>query len=195
MYQCTKCKHTVEYTTNYCPLCGAETVQVEYVVVSAPTEPRQAPEPQVVCQPQPEPIPVEQPQVIYQQPQQPTPAPQSYYYAPTPEPAKKPHLAKKIVGMALSIEGFAAAIVCCIYTFLLEAMEPGAGAFMAVFVTIPCLPISIIGLALSNSCRKGGDTSALSRVGKVLGIIGIVLFAVSFFIAFAFSSFYNGLYY
>ncbi len=200
MYQCTKCKHTVEYTTNYCPLCGAETVQVEYVVVSAPTEPTAAPEPQVVCQPQPEPTPVEQPQVIYQQPQQPTPAPQSYYYAPTPESAKKPHIAKKIVGMVLSIEGIILAAIFLLYVIIFIALEPsgGAGAVMAICGAISAVPYSIVGLAMSNSCRNAGDTSRMSRAGKVLGILGIILTAVYLLIGFAdFTDlfYYNGFYY
>ena len=182
MYQCTKCKHTVEYTTNYCPICGAETVQVEYVVVSAPQAPTSAPEPQVICQPEPTPAP--QPNYYYAQPVQ---APQQ----------KKPHIAKKIVGMALSIEGFLLAVVYFFYVVFFEAFDPGMGAVMAFFGMMLTFPMSIVGLAMSNSCRNAGDTSKMTQVGKVLGIIGIGIAALYLVIGCAgdISYVFDGFYY
>lgn len=189
MYQCTKCKHTVEYTTNYCPLCGAETVQVEYVVVSA--RPQPVAEPQPICQPtyqqsQPAPTPVAEP---------------NYYYAPPqPEPAKKPHLAKKIVAMVLSIEAFALSAIYFWMVFLYKFIDYEYGMVLAIVCGIICLPMSIVGLAMSNSCRNAGDNSGMTRVGRIFGILGIVIAALYLIIGcvgdigYIFSDFY-GFYY
>lgn len=184
MYQCTKCKHTVEYTTNYCPICGAETVQVEYVVVSAPQAPTSAPEPQVICQPQAESVP--------------TPQPNYYYAQPVQEPQqKKPHIAKKIVAMALSIEGFALSAIYFWVVLLYKLIDPILGMFMAIFCAVVCLPMSIVGLAMSNSCRNAGDTSKMTQVGKILGIIGIGIAALYLVIGCAgdISYVFDGFYY
>ncbi|MBR3908282.1 MAG: hypothetical protein IKJ50_01020 [Clostridia bacterium] len=98
---------------------------------------------------------------------------------------------KRIVGMGLSIEGFVFAALTAIYVplFLLTAMvggetEMGIASLVASFVFgIFGLPGSIIGLVFSNQARTLGDTSAFSRVGKALGLAGVIVFAACFTIS------------
>lgn len=119
--------------------------------------------------------------------------PDYIYTAPADNtvPVQKPSLAKKIVGMGLSIEGFTLAVLAAIYTFvfLIAAVasgEPEMGIMSLVFTfwfALFGLPGSIIGLNFSNKARNLGDTSAFSRVGKALGLVGIIIFGASFVIA------------
>lgn len=98
---------------------------------------------------------------------------------------------KKIVGMGLSIEGFVFAALTALYVpiFLLTAAtsgetEMGIASLVASFVFgIFGLPGSIIGLVFSNQARTLGDTSAFSRVGKALGLAGVIVFAACFTIS------------
>ena len=98
---------------------------------------------------------------------------------------------KRIVGMGLSIEGFVFAALTALYVslFLLTAAtsgetEMGLSSLVASFVFgIFGLPGSIIGLVFSNQARSLGDTSAFSRVGKALGLAGVITFAASFFLS------------
>jgi hypothetical protein len=107
------------------------------------------------------------------------------------QPIPKPSLVKKIIGMALSIEGFVMAIITVLYSFIfimaaIGTGEPEMGMVALVFTFIMAiigLPGSIIGLVFSNKARNAGDTSAMSRVGKGLGLAGIIVFAASFVIA------------
>jgi hypothetical protein len=93
--------------------------------------------------------------------------------------------------MALSIEGFVMAIITVLYSFIfimaaIGTGEPEMGMVALVFTFIMAiigLPGSIIGLVFSSKARNAGDTSAMSRVGKGLGLAGIIVFAASFVIA------------
>jgi hypothetical protein len=116
------------------------------------------------------------------------------YITATPDyaaPTQKPNLATKIVGMGLSIEGFTLAVLAAIYTFvfLIAAVasgEPEMGIMSLVFTfwfALFGLPGSIVGLSFSNKARNLGDTSAFSRVGKALGLVGIIIFGACFVIA------------
>lgn len=110
------------------------------------------------------------------------------YMAPTP----KPSLATKIVGMALSIEGFVMAMFSTLYVliFLIGGAASGeiafgAGAFGSTFVwALLGLPSSIIGLIFSNKALAFGDTSVMSRVGRALGLAGVITFGACFVISF-----------
>lgn len=98
-------------------------------------------------------------------------------------PAKKPHLALKIVSMALSIDGFALMVIGALYTFIFSMAELGLGdegkgmALFMAFIFSFYAPFSIVGLCLSYKCINQGDTSAMSKVGKNLGLAGVILAA------------------
>lgn len=157
MYTCPKCSFNSETAMNYCPQCGNEMVHTEPVAVqevAAPFEPTYV-------------APIEPVQPI-----------QNVYV-----PAPKPHLALKIVGMALSITGLVFLSLGALYT-LIGLVEEGLAFAMALVFALFFLPLSIVGLCLSNKCLNAGDVSAMSRVGKILGIIGIIIAGVSLFIGF-----------
>lgn len=117
------------------------------------------------------------------------------YITATPDytaPTQKPNLAQKIVGMALSIEGLVMAVFAALYALVFSftgavigEVAVGAGALGSTFVwALFGLPGSIIGLIFSNKARELGDTSAMSRVGKSLGLAGVITFAACFVISF-----------
>jgi len=154
MYTCPKCNFKNESAMNYCPQCGSEMIYAEPIA---------APE---VAQPV---------QPTYVEPIQPV----HNVYVPAPTP----HLAVNIVGMALSISGLVFLAIGSLYT-LIGLIEEGLAFAMAFTFSLFFLPLSIVGLFLSNKCLNAGDTSAMSRVGKILGIIGIIVAGASLFIGF-----------
>lgn len=96
-------------------------------------------------------------------------------------PQQKPSLGLKITAMVLSITGFSFLVLGFVYT-LIGLVEPGLAFGMAFAFALFFLPLSIVGFALSIKCRNAGDVSAFSRVGKILGLIGIILAICSLFI-------------
>ena len=115
------------------------------------------------------------------------------YYTPQQNPyypaynLKKPPLGLKITAMVLSILGFVYMIFGFLYT-LIGLVEEDMAFAMAFTFALFFLPLSIVGLSLSAKCINQGDTSTFSRLGKVFGIIGIILAAVSLFIGFVSSA-------
>lgn len=101
----------------------------------------------------------------------------------SPYPVEKPNLAKKIVGMALSIFGFAFSIIIAIMSLATLAL-PGASFGITLVYSIFSLPGSIIGFNFSNEARNLGDQSKLSSTGKSLGLAGIIITAAALFISF-----------
>ena len=186
MRTCPKCQSVVEDTMIFCPHCGME----------LPTEPAPVAEPAVVVEPQPQYQQPQYQQPQYQQPQYQQPQyqqpqyqqpqyqqPQYQYEAP-----KAPSKALKFVGMGLSIEGFSTAVLFGLYSFIFSMIEEtaktGMGFGYAFFSLLLALPSCIIGMIFSNKCRNAGDESAITKVGKSLGLAGIIVSAVTFFIAF-----------
>ena len=101
----------------------------------------------------------------------------------SPYPVEKPNLAKKIVGMALSIFGFAFSIIIAIMSLATLAL-PEASFGITLVYSIFSLPGSIIGFNFSNEARNLGDQSKLSSTGKSLGLAGIIITAAALFISF-----------
>ncbi len=156
MYICPNCNTKTEEPANFCSKCGAQMVYVE---------------PQSAV-PQP---PVQQ----YQPVQNYQPVYQEY------QSVQKPHLATKIVGMVLSIVGLVFVAIGLLYTLIFLEVEAGASFAMALVFDLFFVPLSIIGLCLSNKCINAGDYSGMSRAGKITGVIGVILAAVALFIGFA----------
>ena len=104
----------------------------------------------------------------------------TYYQAPVYNQNKAP-LGLKISAMVLSISGFACLVLGFFYT-LFGLIEEGLAFGMSFAFALFFLPLCIVGFALSSKCQNAGDTSAFSRVGKILGLIGIIISAVSLFI-------------
>ena len=169
MYTCPKCNFSSDGTMNFCPRCGSEITRNEYAAPAGTAAPVQTPYTPPA-------------QTPYTAPVQPT------YYNPvsySPVPANKPNLAKKIVGMSLSITGFVFAIFAAIFSLIAFDDYYVEMAFgMTLYFSILGLPGSIIGLNFSNAARNSGDTSSLSRVGRSLGLAGTIIMGISLFITF-----------
>ena len=146
---------------NFCPRCGSKMTHNEYAApaeTAAPVQP------------------------TYTEPVQPT------YYNPvsySPAPVNKPNLAKKIVGMSLSIEGFVMAMFTALFSLVAFDESSVEMAFgMTMYFSLFGMPGSIIGFIFSNAARNSGDTSSLSRVGRSLGLAGIIVMGISLFVTF-----------
>lgn len=159
MYICPRCNTQSEVPANFCPTCGA-------AMVMAATQQPDAPEQTAV--------------------QQTTPSynPTTYTYPPYQQPANRPSKAKAIVSMSLSAAGLLFAFLGFIYTSIFMAVEPEAGLVMAIVFGIFSLPLSIIGLCMASSVRRAGDTTVFSKLGRIFGIIGIIMAGLSMFIGF-----------
>lgn len=88
------------------------------------------------------------------------------------------------VGMGLGIGGFFFALLGFIYTIIGLEIDEVMSFSMAFAFSIFSLPLSIIGMSLSSKSRNAGNTSAVCTVGKVFGIIGLVLTCVMLFVGF-----------
>ena len=148
MYICPNCNYSTEEQSNYCPVCGSQVVEV---------------------QPQP------QPQPVYQQPDLYAQQYQAYNQYYQPQPAAQVSKGKIIVSMILSIVGLAFAGLGLLYTFVgLATGGVGVALAMAVVFGIFSVPLSIVGLILSTSCIRAGAQSGMVKVGKILGLIGVI---------------------
>lgn len=115
----------------------------------------------------------------------PAPAPQYQYQQPV-YTAAPPSKAKSIVGMALSIAGIAMSSLASFYSliFLMEEELEGVAVSGILFFFFS-FPLSLVGLILSKNYINAGGTNTFSRVGKILGIIGVILASVTLFFGFA----------
>ena len=98
-------------------------------------------------------------------------------------------LPKKIVGMALSIDGFVMAVLSAYFVLLISLISTTddvpnfINLIITIYFSLFGLPLSIIGLSFSNEARNLGDTSKFSGTGKGLGTAGIILWAVCYAIS------------
>ena len=159
MYICPNCKKVFDSPLKFCYECGTQVVNVEPVAEQQPQY---------------------QGNTYNQNPYQQNPYVATPYYQ-----QKKPSKAKEIIGMILSISGFASSIIGIIYTILFMAIEPSAGFFMGFIFSLECFPCSLIGFLFSNGCINEGSTSKLSSVGKALGLAGVIISSVVLFLTFA----------
>ncbi len=147
MFICPNCKKISEVPLNFCTSCGSrmEEAKSNYSAPSSESAPN-----------------------TYNETN-----PYIYENAPAPTPA--PSKAKAIVGMALSIAGFANAAVSLLYifSFMAEGLGDAALAF-AIIMFLITMPLSLVGLILSSKCRSAGDRSVFTKLGKIFGIVGIV---------------------
>ncbi len=165
MNKCENCGYTTENAIRFCPFCGKQLMAREPVCPPAPEQP---------VQPAPH---VEVPQYPYEAPlPMATPAyPATCGTAPQPKVSK----AKKIVGMGLSIGGFVFALIGLLYGLLFAFIDSYTSIFMSVYLAAFSIPLSAVGLSFSSAAKKAGDTSVFSRLGKIFGLLGIILTGVS----------------
>ena len=155
MYICPNCNNTSEQATNFCPSCGARMVQE---------------------------VPIAQP--VYQQ----TVSQPMVYAHPINMESNKPGIGKVIVGMVFGIVGFVFALMG-IYMVLVSLAAAGDSYYfyeelMAEAATFGLIwpmfsmPLSLVGMNISRGNRNNGDSSAMSNVGKILGMIGFIISCV-----------------
>lgn len=193
MYVCPNCHRVSESPAAFCAACGTAMVeqqpqpQAPAYTVPQPQAPAytQPPQPQapVYTAPQPQ-------APAYTQPPQPTytaPQPQQQYWqqpvAPVTPPAEAPSKGKVIAGMVMGIAGLALAAIGVLYTLIFAAGDVGEAALGFAFIwSMFSLPLSLVGMIMSNGNIAAGDTSAMSSVGKKLGLVGLILSGVMLFI-------------
>lgn len=185
MYICPNCNKEFENLSNFCSYCGTPLTAanelkeeiIEPVITDIPAQPVQPQQPVQPIQQQYYQQPYYQQQ--YAQPQYTQPV---QYVQPVQQPKTNFSKPKSIVGMALSISGTVFAFIGFIYTIIFSEFSGDAAFFMSFFMSAFSLPLSIIGLKFSKENRSLGDTSALTKVGKIFGIIGIVFTSIVLFI-------------
>lgn len=196
MYICPNCKATSEQPTNFCASCGAAMMVQEAPVAEQPVVPVEQPVPVAASvAPATEEVPVVEaepvvtPPPAYQQPAYQQPAYQQqpqyqYVQQPIPVVQNAPSLGKVITGMALSIAGIAMAALGLLYTLMFIAIEGEMAFAFSLVMGLFSFPLSIVGFIMSKGNVNAGSTSAMSRVGKTLGLIGIILSGVMLFLGF-----------
>lgn len=162
MYICPNCNKTSETPLNFCSECGTPMVE------QAPAQPVQPVQP-VYEQPAYQQPAYQQPQPMYQ-----------YTQTVSAEPSK----GKVITGMALGIAGLSMAALGLLYTLIFMAAEPEVGFGFGFVFSLISAPLAIVGMVISNGCINAGSTSAMSRIGKKLGLVGVILSGVMLFFAF-----------
>ena len=114
---------------------------------------------------------------------------QYQYQQPTYNMAPAPSKAKSIVGMALSIAGAAMSSLASFYSliFLIEEELEGIAVSGILFFFFS-FPLSLVGLIFSKNYINAGGSNTFSRVGKILGIVGVILSSVMLFFGLASTS-------
>lgn len=159
MKYCSKCGTAMDDNAVFCSACGEK---------QAPTvaQPVYNPENQV---------PVQTVEPLY------TPA-----YDPNILPQKTVSVKDKVfgfVGFGLSTFAFTFSIICFFMAAVsLESYvaDPAIISFMYTILFFPC---AIIGLIFSKKSREAGNEVVFTKLGKVFGIISIIVFAIVFFLA------------
>ncbi len=164
MYTCPNCNHSSETPMNFCSKCGTKTVYTESVQQPAYEAPVQ-PAYEAPAQP------------VYEAPAQPAYEEPVYVAPPVKSGAPKGLV---IAGMALSIAGMVLAAFGFLYTMIfwdsnIEGLAFGY-ALGFFFFSFPC---GLVGLILSSKAKNAGDTSAMSTVGKILGLVSVILSGVT----------------
>ncbi len=126
----------------------------------------------------------------YQEPQYQYQQPMPGYPQPVPVDDNKPSTGRLIVGMVLSLFGLeGGAVLLFIYayfgliSFIISFMAGGSEQFyisalstyFSVLISVTSIPCSIIGLAMSNKSIARGAQSKMCKIGRITGIIGLIL--------------------
>ena len=157
MFICPNCQNTSNEPSNFCPKCGSRMIEqpAQTATYTAPAMPEAPAFTAPIFEPTLNPYPA--------------PQPTSIPY----EPVKKAPLGKVIAGMAIAIAGFIFAILTIFYTLFFLSMEHSMAIVFAVYLGgFFAFPLSLVGFILSKSAANAGSTSAMTKVGKILGLIG-----------------------
>lgn len=182
MYTCPNCNKSYDIPMNFCVVCGAPmSAQEPGSTASKPNAQATYAESQSTTS-----------QYVQAQPQYTQPQ----YVEATPVTPVVPTSAKvkSIVGMALSIEGLTAIPTGILYTLVFLLLHDYTGTFTGITFFLMCLPFCLVGLILSKSAINSGSTWKIAKIGKILGIIGIIICGVLLLMGIAVISYgnYNG---
>ena len=119
------------------------------------------------------------------------PVAQGTVMQPTYYPAPQVRQPKNIAGMVLSIVGMVLGLVSAIYVFFgfilsVDASSWVASEMMTMFGTfglifaIIAIPLSIVGLSISNGHLNRGSSHKTATLGRTFGLVGSVISAVQF---------------
>ena len=154
---CSNCGNPLEENAKFCSKCGS--------AIAAPAEVPAAPAEPVYSAPVYTPI----------------------YNAPAviPEVSGKTK-ALGFVGMGLGIGGLFFAIFGLLFTIanMDSYYDDGIALFLAIYMSIFSMPLSIVGRILAGKSRAGGNLSSVCRVGTSLGLAGLIVSCVMLFLGF-----------
>ena len=154
---CSNCGNPLEENAKFCSKCGS--------AIAAPAEVPAAPAEPVYSAPVYTPI----------------------YNAPAviPEVSGKTK-ALGFVGMGLGIGGLFFAIFGLLFTIanMDSYYDDGTALFLAIYMSIFSMPLSIVGRILAGKSRDGGNLSSVCRVGTSLGLAGLIVSCVMLFLGF-----------
>lgn len=159
MKYCSKCGTAMEDNAVFCSVCGEKQAPIV-------AQPVYNPENQVSVQPV---------EPLY------TPA-----YDPNILPQKTVSLKDKIfgyVGFGLSTFAFTFSIICFFMAAASLESYVADPAIISMVYTIAFFPCSIVGLVFSRKSREAGNEVVFTKLGKVFGIISIIIFAFVFFLS------------
>lgn len=103
-------------------------------------------------------------------------APASQPFIPRP---RKVNRATGIIGMVISSIGLYFAVLGFIYVLIYASLSGAFSFSAAIGCGIFSLPLSVVGYIFSRSSANSGNFSIFSRLGKLFGLIGMILTGVS----------------
>lgn len=169
LYVCKNCGKAYPTQINFCPSCGGNVVETYSAPASSCSEPSPASS------------------VYGTAPTTPPTPPAGYTYA-SPEPSVPAGArVKGIISMVMGIWGvFTTFISFILFAVLAEIADSYYRSYsemeeMAGFIigwTIVNLGVSIAGLILGNSSRNEGFNSGISKTGKILSLISIIIHGI-----------------
>lgn len=174
MYICPKCQKTSENAINFCPNCGTPIQLMQPPVEEIPTVEATTITPPVQQYQPPQPMPQ-----YMQQPPMPPQYCQPQYSRPVPPPPPidpNASMGKATASMVLGIIGFMIALFSI--PFMEDMVFNERSIIIALIVQTIAFAMSIVGVSIAGSAASDGNRSAMRKVGKVFGIIGIVFSAI-----------------
>lgn len=93
-----------------------------------------------------------------------------------------PSKAMAIVSMALAAAGLFFSVFSFFYTIIFAMVDAAVGFGMSIGFGFFSIPLSLVGFILAIKARNAGNTTVFSKLGKIFGLIGLILSAFSVFI-------------
>lgn len=191
---CSNCGAAIDANSTFCTNCGAQQVVQEPQYQEPQYAQPQYQEPQYT-QPQYQEPQYQAPQYTqpqYTQPQYTQPQyTQQQYTQPQYSSYQEPEVSTKakvfgIVGFATAMFGFVFGLINFLYgcTLVDLSYRYDDEKIICLFYAFVLIAFAIVGVAFSSSARSSGNESALTKLGKIFGIIAIPFIALTTFLMF-----------